>query len=112
MAKKINTKELNWVDTGGHHHESIFTKFFQSYYLNTKFNIDKRKREFSAKIRFGNMKRGEALQLLKKPYPVEDGIVNYTINKLGLTKDDFKKIKNADNKSFLDYTSYYTLIQF
>ena len=112
MAKKVNIEKLNWTDTGGHHHESIFTKFFQSYYLNTKFNIDKRKREFSAKIRSGNMSRIKALELLKKPYPVEDGIVNYTINKLGLSEDDFKKIMDADNKSFLDYPSYYTLIQF
>ena len=43
MAKKVNIDKLKWKDTGGHHHESVFTKFFQSYYLPKKFNIDKRK---------------------------------------------------------------------
>lgn len=111
MARALNKKELGWEDPGGHHHESIFTKFFQSYYLNEKFNIDKRKRECSAKIRSGNMTREEALEEVKKPYPVEEGIVDYTINKLGLTEDEFDKIMKAPNKSFLSYKTYYPLIQ-
>ena len=81
MAKQMNTKELNWVDTGGHHHESIFTKFFQSFYLNKKFGIDKRKRECSAKIRAGKMNREEALKVISTPYPVEEGIVDRSVVK-------------------------------
>ena len=27
MAKENNQKKLDWSDPGGHHHESIFTKF-------------------------------------------------------------------------------------
>ena len=92
MAKDLNKKELGWEDPGGHHHESIFTKFFQSYYLNEKFNIDKRKREYSAKIRSNDMTREKALEEVSIPYPVEDGIVDYTINKLGLTKEILRKL--------------------
>ena len=58
------------------------------------------------------MKRDEALKTIKSPYPVEDGIVDYVIKKLELSKDDFIDIMNAPNKSFLDYSSYYSLIQF
>ncbi len=111
MAKKSNKDELSWIDPGGHHHESIFTKFFQSYYLPEKFNIDKRKRECSAKIRSGNMTRDEALNEVKNSYPVEDGIVEYIINKLGLSKKEFEEIMSAPAKSFLDYPSYYSSIQ-
>ena len=111
MAKNHNKKELNWIDPGGHHHESIFTKFFQSYYLPNKFNIDKRKRELSAKIRSGKTERNTALTEIETDYPVEDGIVEYTINKLGLTEQEFKKIMSSPAKSFLDYPSYYNLIQ-
>ena len=111
MAKSINKAELAWKDPGGHHHESIFTKFFQSYYLPNKFNIDKRKRECSAKIRSNLMTRKQALDEVSKSYPVEEGIVDYTISKLGLTKDEFREIMNSPNKSFLDYSSYYPLIQ-
>lgn len=111
MARDVNKNELNWVDPGGHHHESVFTKFFQSYYLPKKFNIDKRKRELSAKIRSGLLEREEALKILMNPYPVEEGLVDYTINKLGLSEDEFKKIMKAPVKSFLDYPSYYPLIR-
>jgi len=74
MAREIITRELNWKDPGGHHHESIYTKFFQSYLLPNKFNIDKRKRELSARIRSGNIKREDALIELSVPYPIEEGI--------------------------------------
>ena len=111
MAKELNTNKLLWKDPGGHHHESIFTKFFQSYYLPNKFGIDKRKRECSAKLRSQMMTREEALNEVSKNYPVEEGIVDYTIGKLGLSAEEFNKIMKAPNKSFLDYPSYYPLIQ-
>jgi hypothetical protein len=111
MAKEVNTKELGWKDPGGHHHESIFTKFFQSYYLTNKFNIDKRKRECSAKIRSGKMTREDGLQEVSKAYPVEEGIVDYVKSKLGLSDEDFENIMSAPNKSFLDYPTYFPLIQ-
>ena len=111
MAKENNKKKLKWIDPGGHHHESIFTKFFQSYYLPVKFNIDKRKRELSAKIRSGNMDRQSALKQVQVPYPVEEGIVDYTINKLGISQKDFEDIMNSPVKSFLNYPTHYGLIQ-
>lgn len=112
MAREVNSNELGWRDPGGHHHESIFTKFFQSYYLPEKFGIDKRRRECSAKIRSGHMTRDEALAEVNSPYPVEEGIVEYTMGKLGLNQKEFEAIMQAPNKSFLDYPSYYSLIQF
>ena len=111
MARKVNIEKLGWKDPGGHHHESIFTKFFQSYYLPKKFDIDKRKRELSAQIRSGHISRKQALKIIAKPYPVEDGIVEYVINKLGLSQNEFQKIMNAEVKSFIDYNTYYPLIQ-
>ena len=111
MAKNLNKRELGWKDPGGHHHESIFTKFFQSFYLPTKFSIDKRKRECSAKMRSGLMNREEALKEVSTPYPVEEGIVDYVITKLGLSTKEFDEIMKAPNKSFLSYPTYFPLIQ-
>jgi N-acetyl sugar amidotransferase len=111
MAKEVNKSNLGWKDPGGHHHESVFTKFFQSYYLPNKFNIDKRKRECSAKIRSLEMTREDALIEVSTSYPVEDGIVEYTIGKLGLTNHEFDEIMKAPIKSFLDYSTYFHLIQ-
>lgn len=107
-AKKILTKETGWKYYGGHHHESTFTYFFQSYYLPKKFNIDKRKTELSALIRDNKITRDKALSEIKnKPYSYDQKIVSYTISKLGLSVDDFEKIMKSKNKSFKDYPTYY-----
>jgi len=107
----VLTKELGWKYYGGHHHESVFTEFFQSYYLPLKFNIDKRKLEYSALVRIGDVTREDALKALEEPYPNNKNIVEYTINKLGLTDDEFKEIMGSPRKSFKDYPSYYPIIR-
>ncbi|MBS3168420.1 N-acetyl sugar amidotransferase [Candidatus Woesearchaeota archaeon] len=112
--KEVNAlleRQFDWKYYGGHHHESIYTQFFQSYYLIKKFNIDKRKKDYSAMVRSGQMNRKEAIKLINKPYPVDEQIVNYTINKLGLSKAEFEKIMQEQPKSFQDYPNYYNYIQ-
>ena len=42
-AKSLIKSEFNWVDYGGKHYESVFTRFYQGYILPEKFKIDKRK---------------------------------------------------------------------
>ncbi|MBC7262124.1 MAG: N-acetyl sugar amidotransferase, partial [Chloroflexi bacterium] len=42
-AKRILTEKYGWQDYGAKHYESVLTRFFQGYYLPTKFGIDKRK---------------------------------------------------------------------
>lgn len=110
-VNKVLTEELKWQYYGGHHHESTYTEFIQSYLLPKKFNIDKRKLEFSALIRSGQIKREEALNEIKKSYPYREEIIPYVQNKLGLTKEEFDQILTAPPKSFRDYPSYYPLIR-
>lgn len=107
----ILENQLGWTYYGGHHHESVYTEFFQSYYLPTKFNIDKRKLEYSALIRSGQMTRDDALREVQEDYPFNKKIVEYTINKLGLTDEEFAAIMQAPRKSFEDYPSYYPIIK-
>lgn len=109
-VKKALTKELGWEYYGGHHHESIYTHFFQSYYLPTKFNIDKRKTELSALIRCGHITRAKALEKMGK-YEFSKEIVEYTLSKLGLTKKEFNKILKSKNRTFKDYSTYYPLFR-
>lgn len=112
VTQKILTEKVGWRYYGGHHHESYYTNFFQSYYLNKKFGIDKRKIEYSALIRSGQMKRKQALAEIKKtPYPYDEETVNYIISKLWLTKAAFLKIMKNPNKSFRDYQTYYPIIK-
>jgi len=104
--------ELDWQYYGGHHHESYYTHFFQSYYLPKKFNIDKRKIEYSALIRSGQMNRESALaEISSEEYPFDEELVSYTKNKLGLSEEEFENIMSAPTKTFHDYPTYYPLIR-
>lgn len=111
--EKILEKEVGWTYSGGHHHESYYTHFFQSFLLPKKFNIDKRKIEYSAKIRSGQMKREVAFkEIAENLYPYDQELVNYTISKLGFTPAEFEKeIMKKKVKTFHDYPTYYSLVR-
>ena len=111
-AKELLKEEFQWEDSGGHHHECVYTHFFQSYYLPEKFNIDKRKTELSAKILSNQISREEALSIINKyEYPKDIDIIKYTKNKLEISEEDFEKIMNNETKSFMDYPSYVSLFK-
>jgi N-acetyl sugar amidotransferase len=96
--------ELDWEYYGGHHHENHYTKFFQSYYLPQKFNIDKRKTELSALIRSGQISRDDAVAEIEgSPYHFEQETVDYAIRKLGISPEEWKEIMDMPIKSHNDY---------
>lgn len=99
-------RELGYQPYERKHGESRFTRFFQEYYLPTKFNVDKRKAHFSALIVSGQMSREEALTELNKPlYRPEDleEDLDYVTSKLGFTRDEFAKIMAMPPKRHTDY---------
>ena len=105
-------REVGWIYYGGHHHESHYTHFFQSFLLPQKFNIDKRKVEYSALVRSGQMARDEALkEICEKPYPYDQELVDYTIKKLGLSPAEFEEIMTAEIRTFHDYPTYFPLMR-
>jgi len=117
-AKKILKKELGWEDYGGKHYESRFTRFFQTYYLPIKFNIDKRKAHFSNLIMSGEMTREEALKELKKK-PYDEKTIKfdkeYIAKKLGISLEEFEKILALPQRKHTDYptsNNIYTLEKF
>jgi N-acetyl sugar amidotransferase len=109
---EILKKELDWQYYGGHHHENVYTKFFQSYILPVKFNIDKRKTELSAMIRSGQITRDEALsEINNNAYRCDNETVNYALNKLELSEDEFKEIMGMPPKKCTDYKTLLPLIK-
>ena len=110
-AKNIIAQKLNWEDYGGHHHENIFTRFFQSYYLPVKFGIDKRKVEYSALIRSNQMTRTNALKEIDTEYPYKIKDVNFVIKKLGFSQKDWDLLMGAPRKTFNDFPTYYSIIK-
>lgn len=110
----ILEKSLGWTNYGGKHHESIYTRFFQSYILPVKFNIDKRKAHLSNLIISGQITKREALNELKSndyadKFLEEDKI--YVIKKFDITEADFEEIMNLPLKIFHDYPNNYLIIK-
>ncbi len=105
-------ENLGWKNYGDKHHESKYTAFFQAYILTRKFNIDKRKLHYSAKVRNGQLSREEALEIIKKD-PFTDGVeaLDYCLKKLNLSYDDFYKIMHEPPRSFVDFKTYYPLVK-
>jgi len=94
-AKRRLIDRYGWIDYGGKHHESRWTRFFQNYYLPHRFGYDKRKAHLSSLICSGQMTRGEALAELAKPlYDSAELVVDrdYVVRKLELTNEAFQDI--------------------
>ena len=66
-ALKVLQEKLGYKEYGRKHGESVFTRFFQNYYLPRKFGYDKRRPHLSSMILSGQLSREDALQELEKP---------------------------------------------
>ena len=107
-AKRILKQEFGWQDYGGKHHESIFTKFYQSYILPRKFGIDKRKAHLSNLICSGQISRSEAVEELEKALYSEEDLAQdkqYVLGRLGLSEEEFEQIMDLPIKKHSDYGS-------
>ena len=68
--------------------ESRFTRFYEGYWLPTRFGFDTRKVQFSSLILTGQMTRKEAINKLKLPPYAEMNIeeeFEYVANKLDIS---------------------------
>ena len=114
-AMKVLENELDWKYYGGKHHESRFTKFFQSYILPHKFGIDKRRAHLATLICSGEITRDEALAELAKPHCDNQSIQedkSYICKKLGLSEIEFDDIMNLPPKSYKDYPNSEKFLSF
>ena len=107
-AKNILMEQYGWKDYGGKHHESVFTRFYQAYYLPTKFGFDKRKGHLSSLIAAGQLTREKAIIDLRKPLYDLDKLRNdqaYFIKKLSFSEDEWKKIMEMPVASHYQYAT-------
>ena len=114
-AKQVIQRELGWRDYGGKHYESVFTRFFQAYYLPRKFGFDKRKAHYSSLIVSGQMTREEALAELNKvtaPPDLMEQDKSFIAKKLGISVEKFEELLALTPKSYRDYASNQWLFNF
>lgn len=113
-AMSLMEEKFGWQRYTNKHFESIFTRFYEGYWLVKKFGYDKRKCHFSSLILTGQLSREEALKKLAElPYDEKLALqdLEYVAKKLGLTKEEFIEMMNGENKTFRDYKSDNFLIQ-
>ena len=108
-AKATIIRDLHWRDYGGKHHESLFTKFFQSYYLVEKFGFDKRLAHLSNLVLAGAMAREEALRKIAQPPYAADRIhleLEFVANKLEIDQEELRRILREPPRFHKDYPSH------
>lgn len=110
-------RELNdrfgWQSYAQKHHESRFTRFYESFWTPKKFGYDKRRTYFSSLILTNQMAREEALERIAKPELDEQTMVKefeYVAKKLDLTISELQELFEGENKNYRDYKNNMALI--
>lgn len=107
-AVKLLAENYGWQKYPQKHFESRFTKFYEGYWLPTKFGYDTRRVQYSSLILTKQMTRSEALEKLTRPAYDKETIAqdfDYIATKLGITTQELQGYLDAPNKSFRDYAS-------
>jgi N-acetyl sugar amidotransferase len=103
--KKLQEK-TGWRPYGRKHGESVFTRFFQNYYLVERYGFDKRKPHLSSMILSDQISRQEALEELSKPLYDKQQLREdkyYFQKKLSLSNEEFKQLIDAPLRNARDF---------
>jgi len=110
-------RTIGWRSYGRKHGESLFTKFFQNYYLPTKFGFDKRRPHLSSLIVSGQMTRDEAIAKLREPLydPAElEADIIFFCKKLQISRAEFEGFLEAPVHHYSEFRNqkrYYELLK-
>lgn len=105
-AMQLMEKEYAWKPYPQKHFESRFTRFFEGYWLPTRFGFEMRRVQFSSLILTGQMTREEALVELKKPSYDTENIeqeFSYVATKLGISDDELRGYHEMPMRFYWDY---------
>ncbi|MBV6422332.1 MAG: hypothetical protein NAOJABEB_00110 [Steroidobacteraceae bacterium] len=100
---------IGWRAYGRKHGESVFTKFFQNYYLPTRFGYDKRRPHLSSLIVSGQMKREQAIAELEEPLydKVElERDIEYFCKKVRVSRSQFKELMAAPLRHYTAFRNW------
>jgi hypothetical protein len=106
-------ERFGWQRYAHKHYESRFTRFYEGYWLPTKFGYDKRRAHFSSLILTGQLKREDALERIARPAYDEATIAHdfeYIATKLDISVAELQALMDGPNKSYHDYRSAMPLI--
>lgn len=105
-ASKVLADTYGWRPYPQKHFESRFTRFYEGYWLPTRFGYDTRRVQYSSLILTGQMMRDEALERLKKPAydpATIDEDFEYIATKLRISVDELRSYHKMPLKTYKDY---------
>lgn len=105
-AMALMEREYGWKPYPQKHFESRFTRFFEGYWLPTRFGFDMRRVDLSSLILTGQMTREEALAKLRQP-PYDPALIqqdfDYIATKLGISTEELRGYHEMPRKFYWDY---------
>ncbi len=107
-AIRLLQDEIGWQPYPQKHFESRFTRFYEGYWLPTRFGYDTRRVQFSSLILTGQMTREEALAKLEKPAFDPKTIAHdkeFVATKLGVTVEELESYLHLPRRTYRDYKS-------
>jgi N-acetyl sugar amidotransferase len=106
LASETLQAEYGWRPYPQKHFESRFTRFYEGYWLPTRFGYDTRRVQYSSLILTGQMTREEALERLQKPAydpATIDEDFEYIATKLGISVAELRQYHEMPLKTYKDY---------
>lgn len=114
-AEEFLYEKFGWEKFKHKHHESIFTRFYEDFWLPKRFGFEKRRAHFSSLILTGQMTRDEALERISKPeltsheHSLE---FEYIADKLDFSVKELNNLFLSEKKMVTDYKNKKRLINF
>jgi N-acetyl sugar amidotransferase len=105
-AIKVLSETYDWRPYPQKHFESRFTRFYEAYWLPTRFGYDTRRVQYASLIQTGQMTRADALQKLEQPAydpATIDEDFEYIATKLGISVDELRSYHTMPKKTYKDY---------
>jgi N-acetyl sugar amidotransferase len=112
-AVDVLQREYGWKPYPQKHFESRFTRFYEGYWLPTRFGFDVRRCQLSSLILTGQMSREEALRTLERsPYDPDTQAQDfeYVATKLRITPQELRTYHEMPKKYYWDYRNQHSIL--
>jgi N-acetyl sugar amidotransferase len=105
-AMEFLAEKFGWQPYPQKHFESRFTRFYESYWLPSRFGYDVRRVQYSSLILTRQMTREEALDRLEQ-LPYDKSTIahdlDYVANKLSITIEELNSYMDLQKRTYRDY---------
>lgn len=112
-AVDVLRREYGWKPYPQKHFESRFTRFYEGYWLPTRFGFDVRRCQLSSLILTGQISREEALRVLEQPPydPDTQGQdFEYVATKLRITPEELRQYHVMPKRYYWDYRNQHQIL--